>query len=398
MYRIFTLSLSFIIFLIISIQALSCSQEQSIDTSSANRLPAAYQNAVKQALNDAGNNSEEIIKAIENCPDDQLQGLGFLLANMPERDLTSLTADFILTNISLGYAVMDSVAWGKQIPEDIFLNYVLPYVSIHERRDDWRADFMKKFLPLVNDLQTPGEATVKLNNEIWDMVNVKYSTKRPKADQSPYESIEAGLASCTGLSILLIDACRAVGVPARFVGVPLWVDKSGNHSWVEVWDEGWHFIGAGEKSPLDKTWFGERAVTSNDSEWKYSIYATSYKKTNVIFPPLFDKSATYVSGDIVTDRYSKDVGKDGLINLAVRLFDKKKGERIIGKVVVKSGEKTIAEGETKDEKYDFNDFLIFRLEPNQSYNLLVESSGKSKKNTVKTDGTYYQFCEIYLID
>ena len=45
---------------------------------------------------------------------------------------------------------------------------------------------------------------------------------------------------------MVIDACRAVGVPARFVGTPLWADKSGNHSWVEVWDKGWHFTGAAE--------------------------------------------------------------------------------------------------------------------------------------------------------
>ena len=45
------------------------------------------------------------------------------------------------------------------------------------------------------------------------MINVRYhARKRPKPDQSPYESIDAGFASCTGLSVLLIDACRSVGV------------------------------------------------------------------------------------------------------------------------------------------------------------------------------------------
>ena len=65
------------------------------------------------------------------------------------------------------------------------------------------------------------------------------------------ESMETGLASCTGLSILLIDACRSVGVPARFVGTPLWADGSGNHSWVEIWDGGWHFVGAAEPAGLE---------------------------------------------------------------------------------------------------------------------------------------------------
>ena len=52
-------------------------------------------------------------------------------------------------------------------------------------------------------------------NSIFEKLDVVYSTKRPKADQSPGESIKAGLASCTGLSILLISACRSVGIPAR---------------------------------------------------------------------------------------------------------------------------------------------------------------------------------------
>ena len=34
------------------------------------------------------------------------------------------------------------------------------------------------------------EGAAILNNKIFEMVGVEYSTKRPKADQSPYESIE----------------------------------------------------------------------------------------------------------------------------------------------------------------------------------------------------------------
>ncbi len=35
---------------------------------------------------------------------------------------------------------------------------------------------------------------------------------------SPFQVIAAGFASCTGLSIFLIDALRSVGVPARLAG------------------------------------------------------------------------------------------------------------------------------------------------------------------------------------
>src|SRR6478752_4758171 len=48
-------------------------------------------------------------------------------------------------------------------------------------------------------------------------LKVGYSTERRAANQSPSESRESGKASCTGLSILLSDACRSVGIPARLV-------------------------------------------------------------------------------------------------------------------------------------------------------------------------------------
>jgi len=83
-------------------------------------------------------------------------------------------------------------------------------------------------------------------------VQVAYSREREKADQSSFESIASGKASCTGLSILLVDACRAVGIPARVVGTPLWVDRSGNHTWVEIWDDGWRYLGACESKRLDR--------------------------------------------------------------------------------------------------------------------------------------------------
>jgi transglutaminase-like putative cysteine protease len=43
-----------------------------------------------------------------------------------------------------------------------------------------------------------------------------------------------------------VDACRSVGIPARVAGTPMWTNMRGNHTWVEVWDRDWHFIGAAE--------------------------------------------------------------------------------------------------------------------------------------------------------
>ena len=91
--------------------------------------------------------------------------------------------------------------------------------------------------------------------------------------------METGLASCTGLSILLVDACRALGIPARIVGCPLWVNKRGNHTWVEVWDEGvWKFTGAAEydSKGLNRGWFAGTASTCDSTKPVHCIYASSF--------------------------------------------------------------------------------------------------------------------------
>ncbi|MBK7107030.1 MAG: transglutaminase domain-containing protein [Ignavibacteriae bacterium] len=389
------LSLSKLYFIIFTfalvILLVNCSSKEII---SSGNLDDFKNDEIFSILKTAGENSNQIKTSIENCPSENKEGLHFLLQNMPDRDLRNLTSDFLLTNLNYSYKVLDSVKWGNKIPKEIFLNYVLPYSNLHERRDNWRKDFFIKFFPLVKNLNSTSEAVLKLNKEIWDMVNVHYSTKRPKADQSPYESIDAGIASCTGLSILLIDVCRAVGIPARFVGIPLWKDHSGNHSWIEIWDNGWHFIGAAEESPLNQTWFGERAALSDDTNWKYSIYASSFKKTNVIFPPLFDSTATYVYADIVTNFYNKKLLEDGKINLAIRLFDKKNGNRIEGKITVKKNNLVIVDGTTKDEKHDFNDYLIVKLEPKFEYEIIAAYADIEKKKVITVDESKYQFCNF----
>ena len=264
------------------------------------------QSFAKPDLSRAGDNADQLRKALADTPANQKEGMSFLIEYMPQRDLQSLSAEFLSNNVRFAYRAWNDSPWKDSIPKDIFLNDVLPDASINERRDDWREDFYARFKPLVADAKSPSEAAVILNRDIFKMLNVIFSRKRPKADQSPYETIEAGMGSCTGLSVLLIDACRAVGVPARFAGTPLWANKSGNHSWVEIWDDGWHYTGGGEPSgdKLDQAWFSERAATALRDHRMHAIYATSYKHTGITFPLSWNRGIDYVYAVNVTDRYA----------------------------------------------------------------------------------------------
>jgi predicted peptidase len=273
---------------------------------------------VEQALMRSKDNRKQLEQALADVPKDQRKGMAFLIENMPDADLTSLKAEFLLTNVDLAYKARKDVPWGKDVPEELFLNDVLPYANVDEKRDAWRKEFYELCLPLVKDCKTPTEAVQKLNAELFKKLKLGYSTQRKAANQSPKESIESGKASCTGLSIVLSDAARAVCIPARLVGTPLWVDKRGNHTWVEIWDKGWHFTGACEPDPagLDRGWFVGAAAQAKKDVPEHAIYAASFKKTQQHFPLVWAIGNKNVPGENVTDRYAKAAAPDAKAEVA----------------------------------------------------------------------------------
>jgi Transglutaminase-like superfamily len=268
--------------------------------SAVSLVPAGYRHRLVQQLSLAEANQQQWLDAIAHATPEHREAVAFLLVNMPEPDLKALKGDFILHNVELAYEARAKSSWASAIPQELFFNEVLPYANLNERRDAWRADFMQRFMPLVKDCKTSGEAAQVLNREVFKAVKVAYhATKRKKPDQSPYESMEIHYASCSGLSIILADACRAVGVPARVAGTPLWQDNSGNHTWVEVWDGQWKFVGAAEPGEFNQTWFGEVASKANPAQAEHRIYAASYEKTSQPFIMVWDeRNADYGAVDV----------------------------------------------------------------------------------------------------
>ena len=343
-----------------------------------------WSEAVEARLTEAGSNRPALVQALEQAPRGQRAGLQFLIENMPPRDLQSLSAEFLLENLAMAYKAMQEVPWAKTIPSDIFLNDVLPYASVTESRDNWRRRLYDISLPLVSHCSTTSEAAQVLNRRLFQLLRVKYSTKRRAPDQGPFETIETGVATCTGLSILLVDACRAVGIPARIVGTPLWTNMSGNHTWVEIWDGDWHFTGAAEQDPkgLDRGWFVGRAATAIKTDRRHAIYASSFKHTGLIFPISWTRRrADYVHAINVTDRYTagaKPVKTSGLA-LTIDVYDRPVGDRMAAKVTVTDTVDTSVRvsGTSRGETADMNDHLLLHLPKQRTYLVEVVHEGRT---------------------
>lgn len=321
---------------------------------------------------EVGTNLAEWVKAWKQCDVNRQVGLRFLMANMPAKDRRELTAEYVLEHVNEGYESWEQSPWRAQVSESLFLDWILPYTNVNESRDRWRREFRERFLPLVAMAKTPGEAATKLNQQVFGILDVKYSTQRRRPDQGPQESIETHLASCSGLSILLIDVCRSVGIPARFVGTPRWSDNSGNHSWVEIWSDGdWHFTGACEPAGdrLDEGWFTGRASEAKGDDPRYAIYAASFRRTSIHFPLVWNMRDRSVSALNVTSRYLKrDAGLgEGEVRIRVCVRNED-GKRVVESVVLWDGNgEKVGEGRTRDDAFDTNDHLEFVVKVGAGY-------------------------------
>ena len=336
--------------------------------------------ALEASLARAGANRSQLERALREVPEEQRPGMEWLVRMMPDSDARTVTADFLLEHCADAYLAWTSAPWSSRVSEDMFLDSILPFANVSERREAWMKPLRALCLPVIEGVTDPGTAAVRINQEIFPLTKVIYSTKRRRADQSPSESIETGLASCTGLSILLIDACRSVGVPARFVGIPLWPDRSGNHSWVEVWDGSqWRYTGAAEPTgdDLDKAWFAERAATASRDNPLNAIYAVTWRESPLKFPMEWSGYSDSVRAIDVTDRYTKpsaEVVPMGMARVRFRVMRAaesadgapKARERVALPVRVErdapvASPTVVFEGMSRDERFDANDHLTTLL-------------------------------------
>ena len=324
--------------------------------------------------------------------------MDYLTAYMPRGDRDTLSAEFLEHNVEYALRAREEFPWAKALPEEIFLNEVLPYAVVDEPREEWRGRFYDIFAPRVRSAASMREAIGIVNRDIEKTLGVKYNTRRSPTNQSPSESMAQGRATCTGLSILLVDAFRSVGIPARFAGAPAWHDDRGNHSWVEVWIDGqWYFTEYNPDSKgLDNGWFVADAGKADPNDRLHAIWAVSWKPTGQSFPMIWDERSDEIHAVNVSDRYiaryaavQRERAEAGIaagthVPVSFRMWRDRDAERsgasdgrVAVTVEVSSGTRQMDEGETAGPHDDMNNVLRFTLRKNTEYTFTyTDASGK----------------------
>lgn len=357
-------------------------------------VPQSYHTLLDSALLKAGGNAPALQSALAGVPESQREAMAYLIAYMPDYDLTSVSAEMLIDNVKYAYIARNEYSWCKNLPDSVFFNEVLPYHNVTEQRDNWRKAFYDRFSPYVKECSTLKEAIYAVNRNIRDELLVDYNTKRRASDQGPFESIDLKMASCTGLSILLTDAFRAVGIPARFAGTNNWFDNRGNHSWAEVLIDGQWYFTEYYMEDLDRAWFATDAAKATAGSTNNGIFAVSYKPTGTFFPSIWDENK-HVNAIEVTPRYL-DVcayaierkADDKRIKLSINGFNaagfsKNCDNRIPVDITLKCKGKQIGGGTTCNNREDLNNTLSFLVEPDEEYTIVCVYDSVQKTVTAK---------------
>src|SRR5664280_1330708 len=244
---------STIILLLITLLISSCSNTHLINNK---QYLAVTKNAFEKRKSFANSRDSALFSVFKkNLSLKQTEALEFLFAYMPLSDLADYDGNFFLSNADISLRTQYETKWGKDIPEDIFLHYVLPSRVNNENLDSFR---IANYNELMNRVKGKNiiDAALEINHWCHEKVSYQPSDDRTSA---PMSTILSARGRCGEESTFTVAALRTVGIPARQVYTPRWAHTDDNHAWVEIWVNGnWYYMGACEPEPVpDRGWFTE---------------------------------------------------------------------------------------------------------------------------------------------
>lgn len=206
----------------------------------------------------SGRNEELFSVFNHDLNNKESEALKFLFAYMPLSDLADYDGMFFLDNVRLSLKACQETEWGRSIPEEIFLHYVLPVRVNNENLDSFRIAYFDEILRRIGDFNDIEVATLEINH--WCHEKVSYQPADIRTS-SPLATVLSARGRCGEESTFTVAALRTAGIPARQIYTPRWAHSDDNHAWVEVWINGeWKYLGACEPEPvLDRGWFTESA-------------------------------------------------------------------------------------------------------------------------------------------
>ena len=194
-----------------------------------------------------------IDEKIQKCTEEVALACKYLYAFMPYSDIGNYPFEVFLDYAENGVQLWKENQQVADMPEDIFLNYVLFHRVNEEEIAPCRTFFRTEIGTRIQGMNFR-EAALEVNYWCAEEATYHCTDDRTLSALSVYRR---GNGRCGEESVFTVNALRSVGVPARQVYAPKWSHCDDNHAWVEIWCDGkWYFLGACEPEEiLNKGWF-----------------------------------------------------------------------------------------------------------------------------------------------
>ena len=194
---------------------------------------------------------------LQKCTEEVALACKYLYAFMPYSDIGNYPFEVFLDYAENGVKLWKENPQVADLPEEIFLNYVLFHRVNEEEIAQCRTYFRTEIGSRIQGMNFR-EAALEVNYWCAEEATYHCTDDRTLSAISVYRR---GNGRCGEESVFTVNALRSVGVPARQVYAPKWSHCDDNHAWVEIWCDGkWYFLGACEPEPvLDLGWFNAPA-------------------------------------------------------------------------------------------------------------------------------------------
>lgn len=156
-----------------------------------------------------------------------------------DKDLETITADFMIENIDLAFQAWRTKPWARDLTFDAFCETVLPYRGSNEPINSTRPFMLERYADLPRQLEDPTdaqEAARLIQKDVGKLVGFSELYYLHPTDQSFEEMCARRLGRCEDITNMQMYAMRAQAIASASDYTPFWADRDNNHAWQVILD------------------------------------------------------------------------------------------------------------------------------------------------------------------
>ena len=155
------------------------------------------------------------------------------------RDAHVVTSDYLISNIDAAYRQREKRAWNRDLPEEDFNNFLLPYRIGDEKLSDWRKPYEDRYGTLLDSLYPGGDDSLRaaeIVNSLLEKEGFKYNVCALWPHRRATDLLENTAGPCRDQCDRQIYALRGAGIPCAVDAFFVSPETGALHEWVVVRD------------------------------------------------------------------------------------------------------------------------------------------------------------------